>query len=60
MPSAVYRNDVPLTTGTGMSRVALNITMSLDGFVTVPNDGPSPGRILGSPYATHIDFRVKR
>ena len=28
-----------------MSRVALNITMSLDGFVTAPNDGP--GRGLG-------------
>lgn len=26
-----------------MSRVALNITMSLDGFVTAPNDGPDRG-----------------
>lgn len=26
-----------------MSRVALNITMSLDGFVTAPNEGPDRG-----------------
>lgn len=26
-----------------MSHVALDITMSLDGFVTAPNDGPSRG-----------------
>jgi len=37
-----------------MSNVVASITMSLDGFVTGPND------VIESPSATHLRYRVSQ
>lgn len=47
-----------------MTRVNAGITTSLDGYITGPNDGPELNlehvRLLQSPFATHITYRVLR
>jgi hypothetical protein len=54
-----------------MAKVVAGITMSIDGYVTGPNDGPGNGLgdggeldleqlgVRQSPFATFIDYRIK-
>ena len=50
-----------------MTKVPAGITTSVDGYVAGPDDGPGKGLgedgdvgVRQSPYATFIDYRVKR
>jgi hypothetical protein len=39
-----------------MGKVLAGITISVDGYITGPDDGPG---VRQSPFATFIDYRVK-
>jgi hypothetical protein len=53
-----------------MTKVLAGITTSVDGYIAGPDDGPGKGLggggerlhlgVRQSPYATFIDYRVKR
>ncbi len=66
-PSLTGKRHCDREGDTPMTKVLAGITTSVDGYVAGPDDGPGKGLgedgdvgVRQSPYATFIDYRVKR